>query len=218
MVTKTERDPDPEAKTDSLGVAGKGGDRDFEDSRLNVRSRDDGYADRGRSFNSRDSDPRDWEENGPSDPERRRAFREKWQQTYLPNLPKAIGWHRCWVSTSNNTDTPARRMALGYTFVTKEDIKGAGWEPEAVSVKDGSYLDGAIRWREMVAMQCPEELYQEYMREFHYEMPREAVADIFEPLAAINERGKRQGAKVTMTEDLDAIRQMYRRRAPREFE
>lgn len=217
-MVKSVRDPDPEAKTDGLGVAGKDGDKDFEDSRFNERSRDDDYPDRRGRFSSRDNDPRDWEENGPSDPERRRAFREKWAQTYLPNLPKKDGWHRCWVSTSNNTDTPARRLALGYTFVTEQDIEGAGWAPEAGRVKDGSYMDGAVRWREMVAMQCPEELYQEYMREFHYEMPREAVSDIFEPLAELNERGRRQGARVTMTEDLDAIRQMYRRRAPKEFE
>lgn len=209
---------EPEAKTDGLRVAGAAGDRDFEDSRLNSRDRDDPYPDRRRGFSSRDNDPRDWEENGPTDPERRRAFRERWQQTYLPNLPKKDGWHRCWVSTTHPTDTPARRLGLGFRPIRIDDLDAAGWVPEAASVKDGGPLDGVVKWREMIGMECPEELYQQYMREFHYDLPREAVSDIFEPLAEIDERGRRQGARVTMTEDLDAIRQMYRRRAPTHFE
>lgn len=214
----TERDPEPEAKTDSLGVAGKSGDRDFEDTRVMRRDRDDSYMGRDE-YSTRTNDRREaWDENGPRDPARRRAFREKWMTTYLPNLPKKAGWHRFWASTTNSSDTPQRRLALGYRFVQEADLVNEGWFPEATSVKDGSRLEGAVKWREMVAMEIPEAQYQEIMQEFHYDMPREAVGDIFEPLAELNERGKSQGARVTMTEDLDGIRQMYRRSRPREFE
>lgn len=217
VVVKTERDPEPEAKTDSLGVAGKSGDRDFEDRRM-MRDRDDGYAGRDE-YSTRTNDRREaWDENGPRDPARRRAFREKWMTTYLPNLPKKPGWHRFWASTTNSSDTPQRRLALGYTFVQEKDLMGEGWFPEAESVKDGGKLDGAVRWREMIAMEIPEDDYQEMMQEFHYDQPRDAVADIFEPLAELNERGKSQGARVTLTEDLDAIRQQFRRNRPKHFE
>lgn len=212
-MVKNVRDDNVEARTDGLAVAGKE-PTDFEDRRL-VRDRDDGYADR-NAGDTRFSDHREaWDENGPRDPARRRAFREKWMTTYLPNLPKKAGWHRFWASTSNPSDTPQRRLALGYTFVQEEELKGEGWFPEAASVKDGGTMDGAVKWREMVAMQVPEELYQEIMQEFHYDMPRDAVANIFEPLAALDERAKMQGGKVTLTEDLDGVRRMFRNRRPK---
>lgn len=211
-MVKTVRDPDPEAKSDALGVSGA----DREDRRLT--DRDASYGDRD-NYSTRSGDRREaWDENGPRDPARRRAFREKWMTTYLPNLPKKEGWHRFWASTTNSSDTPQRRLALGYTFVSEEELMGEGWFPEAQSVKDGSALNGAVRWREMIAMQIPEDQYQEIMQEFHYDMPREAVADIFEPLAELHERGKSQGARVTMTEDLDAIRKSFRNNRPKQFE
>lgn len=183
------------------------------------RDRDEGYEDRNDRFNTREYSNRDWENaNAPTDYARRRAFREKWAQTHLPNLPHKDGIHRCWVSTSHPTDTPARRIALGFTIVTLAELQseGAGWAPEATSVKDGSQLDGAARWREMIGMQCPEEFYQEYMREFHHDMPRDMARDIYEPLMDLQERVKDQGGAIRVG---DGFKEMQKfRRQPRQFE
>lgn len=195
-------------------------DSGSEDSRLNRRDRDDGYGDRDRGrFNSREFSNRDWENaNAPTDPARRRAFRERWSQTHLPNLPVKDGWHRCWVSTNHPTDTPARRIALGYHIIKLEELEkeGAGWAPEASSVKDGSQLDGVVRWREMVAMQCPEEDYQDYMREFHHDLPRDMARDIFEPLQDTAERVGEAGGRVNFGEGFKEMQQF--KRPPRQFE
>ena len=154
---------------------------------------------------------RDWDRaSAPTDPERRRAFREKWAATHLPNLPKKEGWHRCWISTNHPTDTPARRQALGYTFVKLEDVRGQGWNPEQHSVKDGDHNDGLVRWREMVGMEWPEEEYQNYLREFHLDMPRDMAADIYAPLQETAQRIRDGGGSVEMGEGFKEM-QRYRR-------
>jgi hypothetical protein len=137
---------------------------------------------------------RQWDDaNAPTDRERRRRFRDRWSQTHLPNLPLRPGWHRFWASESHSTDTPARRIALGYRVLQLSDLEGTGWAPEQGSVKDGQSVDGVVRWREMIGMEIPEEHYQEYMREFHHDQPMDMVRDIYAPLDAmaseIRERG-----------------------------
>ena len=182
-----------------------------------LRQDRDGPRDAGRSGSNREFTSRDWEvANAPMDPERRRMFAEKWMSTHLPNLPLKDGWHRCWVATTHPTDTPARRIALGYRIVTLEDVKTAGWAPEAGSVKDGSAIDGAVRWREMIAMEVPMEDYLEYMKFFHHEQPREMAAAIYGGLEQTAAEVRDRGGRVEMG---DGFQEMSRfRRAPRQFE
>jgi len=68
-----------------------------------------------------------------------------------------------------------------------------------------------VRWREMVAMECTEDDYQMYMREFHLDQPRDAMRDIFEPLTEMGERIKEQGGRVEMG---DGIKEALRYRKP----
>lgn len=187
-----------------------------EDPRMARPDRDEAHDDR-RGGDSRAFSRRDWEQaNAPTDPDRRRAFREKWSQTHLPNLPTKPGMHRCWVSTNHPTDTPARRIALGYEVIKLDDVRSAGWAPEAASVKDGGTLDGAVRWREMIGMQCPEEDYQDYMREFHHDQPRDMARDIYAPLEETAQRIREGGGKVELG---DGFQEMMRYRRPdRQFE
>ncbi len=160
---------------------------------------------------------REWDQaNVPSSPEQRRAMRERWNQAYLPNLPKKDGWHRCWVSTNHPTDTPARRVMLGYTILTLDDLKGTGWAPEQASVKDGSSPDNYVRWREMIGMQCPIDLFMEHMKEFHDDQPRDMVRDIYAPLEETADRARESGGRVEFGE---GFREMMRfRRQDTQFE
>ena len=186
------------------------------DERMARPDRDAPHSDH-RSGSSREFSNRDWEQaNAPTDPEKRRAFRERWSQTHLPNLPPKEGFHRCWVSTNHPTDTPARRIALGYRVIMLDDVKTAGWAPEAASVKDGGNVDGAVRWREMIGMECTQDDYQSYMREFHFDQPRDMEKDIYNTLdQAAAEVGER-GGRIDIGEGL---REMIRfRRPPQQFE
>ena len=187
-----------------------------EDPRMARPDRDAPHDDR-RGGENRAFSNRDWEQaNTPTDPERRRAFREKWAQTHLPNLPPRAGYHRCWVSTNHPTDTPARRIALGYNIIKLEDVKSAGWAPEASSVKDGGAVDGAVRWREMIGMECTDEDYQIYMREFHFDAPRDMARDIYAPLEEMAGRVREAGGRVEIG---DGFQEMLRyRRQDKQFE
>ena len=160
---------------------------------------------------------RDWAAaNAPTDPERRRRLRERLEQTHLPNLPRKEGWHRCWVSTSHSTDTVATRINFGYRTLKKSDMENANWLPQDNSVKDGSNLDDTVRWREMIGMELPEELYQELMRELHHDLPADRARSIYDPLAEIEERIKEQGGKMELG---DGFREMARFvRSPKQFE
>lgn len=188
------------------------------DSRLNHRDRDAGYEDRNAGYNSREMTNADWDHaNGPTDPESRRRFRERYAQMLLPNLPHKEGMHRYWATTSHATNTPARLKHLGYSVLTLEQLatEGAQWAPEDTSIKDAAPVDGIVRWREMVGMECPEALYQQYMREFHHDLPRDMARDIFEPLADMAERVAGRG-NVNFTEDFKDVQRF--RRAPKQFE
>lgn len=160
---------------------------------------------------------REWEHaNAPTDPERRRAFRERWSQTHLPNLPTKDGEHRCWVSTNHPTDTPARRIALGYRVLMLDDVKGQGWNPEESSVKDGSATDGVVRWREMIGMSCPMEMFLQYMREFHHDQPLDMARDIYGGLEQAAAEVRDRGGRIELGEGLQEMAR--HRRAPTQFE
>jgi hypothetical protein len=204
------------AKQSEYGPATEPAAPQVDDRRL-ARDRDAPHEDR-RSGSSREFTNRDWEvANAPTDPERRRALREKWNQTFLPNLPKKEGWHRCWVSTNHPTDTPARRLGLGYRVLKLEDIRDtAGWSPEASSVKDGGAVDGAVRWREMIGMEIPEEEYQAFMREFHHDQPREMASAIYGGLEDTADQVRQQGGRIELGDGFQEIAR--HRRAPQQFE
>ena len=141
-----------------------------------------------------------------SDPIRRREFQDRWNESLLPSLPPKSGFHRCWVSTTHPVDTPQRRRRNGYTFVMLDDVKHEGWSAEANSVKDG-VMAGAVMWREMVAMETTTENYEAYMREFHFEQPREQAQGIFDGLDALADDARSKGGKITLEEGMRDLRE-----------
>ena len=54
--------------------------------------------------------------------ERRRMFRSEWFQEALPTLPEIPGFHTCWLSTTNQYDPIHKRLRMGYTPVTPQDL------------------------------------------------------------------------------------------------
>jgi len=105
--------------------------------------------------------------------ERRRMFRDEWIQEALPNPPEIPGFHACWLSTTNTYDPIHKRVRLGYTPVTHDELQGF----EHFKVKAGEHA-GFVSCNEMVLYKIPEEVYQDYMAEVHHYAPQDEADKI----------------------------------------
>jgi hypothetical protein len=109
--------------------------------------------------------------------ERLDAFRDKWANSALPDLPEGIipGFHLCWLSTTNNYDSIDKRMALGYEPVKAAEL-GKGFE--TLGKMSSGKFEGCVSCNEMVLFKLPEDIYQEVMRMLHLEDPLEHQRNI----------------------------------------
>jgi hypothetical protein len=121
--------------------------------------------------------------------ERAEAFRDRWQNSALPDLPKDIipGFHLCWLSTTNNYDSIDKRMALGYEPVKASEL-GKGFE-NLGKMSSGKF-EGCVSCNEMVLFKLPEEIYQEVMRMMHLEDPLEHQRNITAQVRSTAQEGK----------------------------
>lgn len=103
-----------------------------------------------------------------SSQERRKMWSDEWTQSALPKVPELPGWHMCWLSTTNAYDTIDKRMRLGYVPVMADELPGF----QQYKVKAGEHV-GQISCNEMLLFKLPMEVYQDIMRELHYDKPRE---------------------------------------------
>ena len=109
--------------------------------------------------------------------ERLDAFRDKWQNSALPEIPAGSlpGMHLCWLSTTNTYDSIDKRMALGYEPVKAAEL-GKGFE--GLGKMNSGKFEGCISCNEMVLFKLPEDVYQEVMRMLHLEDPLEHQRNI----------------------------------------
>jgi hypothetical protein len=121
--------------------------------------------------------------------ERLDAFRDKWQNSALPDLPPGVlpGFHLCWLSTTNNYDSIDKRLALGYEPVKALEL-GKGFE-NLGKMSSGKF-EGCISCNEMVLFKLPEEVYQEVMRMLHLEDPLEHQRNITAQVRGTAQEGK----------------------------
>jgi hypothetical protein len=121
--------------------------------------------------------------------ERVAAFRDKWQNSALPDLPNGIipGFHLCWLSTTNNYDSIDKRLALGYEPVKASDL-GKGFEN--LGKMNAGKFEGCVSCNEMVLFKLPEEIYQEVMRMLHLEDPLEHQRNITAAVRGSAQEGK----------------------------
>jgi hypothetical protein len=127
--------------------------------------------------------------NEKSKRERLDAFRDKWQNSALPDLPPGVlpGFHLCWLSTTNNYDSIDKRLALGYEPVKASEL-GKGFE-NLGKMSSGKF-EGCISCNEMVLFKLPEEVYQEVMRMLHLEDPLEHQRNITAQVRGTAQEGK----------------------------
>lgn len=109
--------------------------------------------------------------------ERLDAFRDRWQNSALPEIPNDSipGFHLCWLSTTNTYDSIDKRMALGYEPVKASEL-GKGFE-QLGKMNSGKF-EGCVSCNEMVLFKLPEDVYQEVMRMLHLEDPLEHQRNI----------------------------------------
>ncbi len=121
--------------------------------------------------------------------ERAAAFRDKWQNSALPDIPKdAIpGMHLCWLSTTNQYDSIDKRIALGYEPVKAAEL-GKGFE--SLGKMSSGKFEGCVSCNEMVLFKIPEEVYQEVMRLLHLEDPLEHQRNITAAVRSNSQEGK----------------------------
>ena len=121
--------------------------------------------------------------------ERAEAFRDKWQNSALPDIPGGTipGFHLCWLSTTNNYDSIDKRMALGYEPVKAAEL-GKGFE--ALGKMSSGKFEGCVSCNEMVLFKLPEEIYQEVMRMMHLEDPLEHQRNITAAVRSTAQDGK----------------------------
>jgi hypothetical protein len=173
------------------------------DSRLNNRG--DSEQRTGREAQDR----KITEDRQVMDSERLEQFRRSFAAEKLPTLPPRDGYHRCWLTTTNNADPLFRRLSWGYTLLKKEDCPGL----ERSVIKDGEHA-GYIGCGEMLAAEIPSELYQMMMTEVHYTQPLAEEGKLRSTLDIIEEEARKKKARLDIEE---GTRQLGRRtgRAPK---
>ena len=150
------------------------------------RDLDDRLADRAQEVKERANNI---SEDDKARRERLDAFRDKWANSALPDLPGGIvpGFHLCWLSTTNTYDSIDKRMALGYEPVKASEL-GKGFE--GLGKMSSGKFEGCVSCNEMVLFKLPEDIYQEVMRMLHLEDPLEHQRNI-----TANVRDTAQGNK-----------------------
>lgn len=121
--------------------------------------------------------------------ERLDAFRDKWANNALPDIPKDSipGMHLCWLSTTNSYDSIDKRMALGYEPVKAAEL-GKGFE-QLGKLSSGKF-EGCVSCNEMVLFKLPEDIYQEVARMLHHEDPLEHQRNVTANVRSAAESGK----------------------------
>ena len=108
-----------------------------------------------------------------SSDERRKMWKDEWQQSALPVVPEIPGWHVCWLSTTNSYDSSEKRIRLGYVPVKADELP----EMRNNRVKAGEH-EGYVACNEMLLYKIPMELYQDVMAHFHHDAPQEEANKI----------------------------------------
>lgn len=137
-----------------------------------------------------------------TDEERVEMFRQQFFQSALPDLPKIPGWHTCWLTTTNPRDAIQMRVRLGYEPIRPDEVPG--WE--YATLKTGEYA-GMIGVNEMLAFKLPDNLYQLYMREAHYDAPNREEGRLAETAEGIADEARRHGGGVEMGDGMRELGQ-----------
>jgi hypothetical protein len=135
-----------------------------------------------------------------SDDERLEMFRMNLYNDHLPNIPEIPGYHVCWLTTTNKSDTIQQRMRLGYELIRSEDVPGM----ELVTQKTGEYA-GCIAVNEMLAAKLPLSLYYRYMQEAHHDAPLREEEKLEETAQLMRDQAERAGGRLLESDGMREV-------------
>lgn len=127
-----------------------------------------------------------------SDAERLKIFEESLITSVLPDIPSIPGFHVCWLTESNLRDSIARRERIGYTPVSRSELRG--WT--GGNLKSASPNDDLVRINEMIAYKIPLRLYNAYMRHVHHELPLQEEGKLRAKIDELKEQSASAGARL----------------------
>ena len=142
-----------------------------------------------------------------TDDERLEMFRMNLYNEALPDIPNIPGYHVCWLTTTNKSDTIQQRLRLGYELINGDDVPGM----DLVTQKTGEYA-GCIAVNEMIAAKLPNSLYQRYMQEAHYDAPLREEGKLAETAELMREQAERSGGRVLEGDGMSEMREYVPRR------
>lgn len=148
-------------------------------------------------------------ERGRSKAEMIRAFATEMYNNILPETPKIEGYHTCWVSTTNASDTPQRRESHGYERVHPEDIPGY----DHITLTQGIFV-GCIGLNEMILMKLPIDLWHTFMKIAHADRPFEQEDRVRDAVRYVQEIAREGGGDVYLGNGTNEILGGSRRRTP----
>lgn len=145
-----------------------------------------------------------------TDQDRLDMFRMQHFQHVLPDLPQLPGYHVCWLTTTNNSDSLMSRMRLGYEPLLPEDIPGLEFQ-----FAQSAENPGWISLNEMVAAKIRYNLYAGFMKHAHHDEPNSEEAKI----AQVGDRIRADSNGVTAARDVgDGMEEMrLAKAAPRDW-
>jgi hypothetical protein len=163
--------------------------------------KDDGASRRSRALDDRQVT----ENRAISDDDRLMMFQQQMHNDVLPDIPEIPGYHVCWLTTTNPSDSIQRRMRLGYEPITAADVPGM----EFATVKTGDWV-GMIGVNEMLAFKLPVHLYQMYMKEAHHDAPLREEDKLEDVANMLRDQARSTGGALIEEEGTADIRQSAR--------
>lgn len=102
------------------------------------------------------------------------ALRDSEIEEILPTPPDIPGWHVCWLSTTNSSDSIFKRVRQGWVPVMAADVPGFD---DYVRTDGGTY-DGIVACNEMLLYKLPKDEHHARMVYYHHVKPNEEEASI----------------------------------------
>ena len=147
--------------------------------------KDDGASRRSRALDDRSVT----ENRAISDDDRLMMFQQQMHNDVLPDIPEIPGYHVCWLTTTNPSDSIQRRQRLGYEPITAADAPGMDF----ATLKTGDYA-GMVGVNEMLAFKLPMSLYQLYMKEAPHDAPLREEDKLADVADMLREQAARSGS------------------------
>jgi hypothetical protein len=137
-----------------------------------------------------------------SEDERLEMFRLHLYNDALPDIPEIPGYHVCWLTTTNKSDSVQHRLRLGYELIRAEDVPGM----QLVTQKTGEYA-GCVAINEMIAAKLPTSLYQRYMQEAHHDAPLREENKLAETAEIMRQQAEHAGGRLIEDDGMSELRQ-----------